>query len=73
MIPEKPLDSLAPCLVGRHGKPLVRSGSRVLESSSSEEELLAEEEEADVTLLPPKVSGLVLVLALLTAASRRSL
>lgn len=59
MIPEKPLESLAPCLVGRDGKPLIRNGlidSQALESYLSEEELLDEEEEADVSFLPQKVS-----------------
>ena len=58
MIPDKPLDSLAPCLVGRDGKPLVRNGmidSQALESYLSEEELLDEEDEADMSLLPHDV------------------
>lgn len=59
MIPEKPLEPLAPCLVGHDGKPVVRKGladSRALERYLSEEELLDEEEEADVSLLPENVS-----------------
>ncbi|KAM9713186.1 kinesin-like protein KIF20A isoform 3-T3 [Menidia menidia] len=55
VIPDKPAESPAPCLVGRDGKPLVRNGvidSRVLESYLSEEELLDEENDADVTVLP---------------------
>ncbi|KAM9337574.1 kinesin-like protein KIF20A [Symphorus nematophorus] len=55
VIPDKPLESLAPCLVGRDGKPLVRNGvidSQALESYLSEEELLDEEDEADMSLLP---------------------
>ncbi|KAM8731634.1 kinesin-like protein KIF20A isoform 2-T3 [Acanthopagrus schlegelii] len=55
VIPDKPLESLAPCLVGRDGKPLLRNGgidSQALESYLSEEELLDEEEEADMSLLP---------------------
>ncbi|CAK6951990.1 kinesin-like protein KIF20A [Scomber scombrus] len=55
VIPDKPLDSLAPCLVGRDGKPLVRNGmidSQALESYLSEEELLDDEDEADMSLLP---------------------
>lgn len=59
MIPEKPLEPLAPCLVGRHGKAVVRSESRFLERSPSEEELLAEEDEADVTLQELKVGPVV--------------
>lgn len=58
MIPDKTLESLAPCLVGRDGKPLVRNGvidSEALESYLSEDELLDEEEEADVSLLPQSV------------------
>ncbi|XP_041669619.1 kinesin-like protein KIF20A isoform X2 [Cheilinus undulatus] len=55
VIPDKHLESLAPCLVGSDGKPLVKNGmidSQVLESYLSEEELLDEEDEADVSLLP---------------------
>lgn len=59
MIPEKPLESLAPCLVGRDGKPLVRKGmidNQALGGNLSEEELLDEEDEADMSLLPQNVS-----------------
>ncbi|XP_054478956.1 kinesin-like protein KIF20A isoform X2 [Anoplopoma fimbria] len=55
VIPDKPLESLAPCLVGRDGKPLVRNGvidSQALESYLSEDELLDEEDEANMSLLP---------------------
>ncbi|XP_060919894.1 kinesin-like protein KIF20A isoform X1 [Labrus mixtus] len=55
VIPDKHLESLAPCLVGRDGKPLVRNGSidsQALESYLSEDELLDEEDEADMSLLP---------------------
>ncbi|XP_044033321.1 kinesin-like protein KIF20A isoform X2 [Siniperca chuatsi] len=55
VIPDKPLEALAPCLVGHDGKPLVRNGkidSQALESYLSEEELLDEEDEADMSLLP---------------------
>lgn len=58
MIPDKALESLAPCLVGRDGKPLLRNGvfdSDVLQSYLSEDELLDEEEEADMSLLPQSV------------------
>lgn len=58
MIPDKTLESLAPRLVGRDGKPLLRNGvidSDVLESYLSEDELLDEEEEADMSLLPQSV------------------
>ncbi|KAM4606538.1 kinesin-like protein KIF20A [Polymixia lowei] len=47
VIPAKSLESLAPRLVGRDGKPLVN-----LESYLSEEELLDEEDEADMSILP---------------------
>lgn len=62
MIPDKPLESLAPCLVGRDGKPLLRNGgidSQALECYLSEEELLDEEEEADMSLLPQNVQPLL--------------
>ncbi|XP_037311862.2 kinesin-like protein KIF20A [Pungitius pungitius] len=55
VIPAKPLGSLAPCLVDRDGKPLVRNGvidSEALESYLSEDELLDEEDEANMSLLP---------------------
>ncbi|XP_020501028.1 kinesin-like protein KIF20A isoform X2 [Labrus bergylta] len=55
VITDKHLESLAPCLVGRDGKPLVRNGSidsQALESYLSEDELLDEEDEADMSLLP---------------------
>uniref|UniRef100_UPI0037E872B7 kinesin-like protein KIF20A n=1 Tax=Semicossyphus pulcher TaxID=241346 RepID=UPI0037E872B7 len=54
VIPDKHLESLAPCLVGRDGKPLVKNGvidSEALESYLSEDELL-DEDEADMSLLP---------------------
>ncbi|XP_040022868.2 kinesin-like protein KIF20A [Gasterosteus aculeatus] len=55
VIPAKPLESLAPCLVDRDGKPLVRNGvidSQALESYLSDDELLDEEDEANMSLLP---------------------
>ncbi|XP_047424378.1 kinesin-like protein KIF20A [Mugil cephalus] len=55
VIPDRSLESLAPCLVGRDGRPLVRNGvidSEALEYSLSEEKLLDEEDEADISLLP---------------------
>lgn len=64
VIPEKPLASLAPCLVGRDGKPLVRSGmidNQDLESYMSEEELLDDEDEADMSMLPQDVRPLLRV------------
>ncbi|XP_068438337.1 kinesin-like protein KIF20A [Clinocottus analis] len=54
VIPDKPRESLAPCLVGRDGRPL-RNGridSQDLESDLSEDELLDEEDEANMSLLP---------------------
>lgn len=55
MIPDKSLESLAPCLVGRGGKLRVRIDSEALESFLSEDELLEEEDEADMSLLPQNV------------------
>uniref|UniRef100_A0A673CDK0 Kinesin-like protein n=1 Tax=Sphaeramia orbicularis TaxID=375764 RepID=A0A673CDK0_9TELE len=74
VIPDKNLESLSPCLVGRDGKPLVKNGvidSEALESYLSEEELLDEEEEADVSLLPQKVKLLVHNLRTKLLAERR--
>lgn len=58
MIPDRPRESLAPCLVGHDGKPLVKNrviDSQALENYLSEEELLDEEDEADMSLLPQNV------------------
>lgn len=64
VIQAKPLESLAPCLVRRDGKPLLRNGmidgQALLESFLSseedeEEELLDQEDEADVSLMPQNV------------------
>lgn len=58
VIPAKPLESLAPCLVRCDGRPLVRNGvidSQALESLLSEDEQLDEEDEADVSLMPHNV------------------
>uniref|UniRef100_A0A8C2ZTG3 Kinesin-like protein n=1 Tax=Cyclopterus lumpus TaxID=8103 RepID=A0A8C2ZTG3_CYCLU len=54
VIPDKPLESLVPCLVGHDGKPLSNGviDSQPLESYLSEEELLDEEDEANMSLLP---------------------
>ncbi|XP_011616045.2 kinesin-like protein KIF20A [Takifugu rubripes] len=52
VIPEKPLESQAPCLVGPDGRALVRNGlvdGQALEDSFPEEE---EEDEAEMSLLP---------------------
>ncbi|AWP20905.1 putative kinesin-like protein KIF20A isoform 5 [Scophthalmus maximus] len=64
VIPDKPLGFLAPCLVGRDGKPLVKNGmidDQALESYLSEDELLDEEDEANMSLLPQNVQLLELV------------
>lgn len=58
MIPDKTLQTLSPCLIGRNGKPLVRPGvtdSQALESYLSEDELLDDDEEADMSLMPQNV------------------
>ncbi|XP_040921936.1 kinesin-like protein KIF20A isoform X2 [Toxotes jaculatrix] len=78
VIPDKPLESLAPCLVGRNGKPLVRNGmidNQALESFLSEEELLDEEDEADMSLLPQNelVNLIESLRAKLLAERRRNL
>uniref|UniRef100_A0A3P8VZ47 Kinesin-like protein n=1 Tax=Cynoglossus semilaevis TaxID=244447 RepID=A0A3P8VZ47_CYNSE len=78
VIPEKPLASLAPCLVGRDGKPLVRSGmidNQDLESYMSEEELLDDEDEADMSMLPQDelVNMIEMLRTKLLAERRRNL
>lgn len=58
MIPEKPLESLAPCLVGPDGRPLLRNSlvdGQALEDGFREEEEL-QEDEAEMSLLPQNVS-----------------
>ncbi|KAJ3611488.1 hypothetical protein NHX12_021503 [Muraenolepis orangiensis] len=54
VIPVKTLGSLAPCLVDRHGNPLLRNmvDSQAPDGYFSEEELLDEEDEADMSILP---------------------
>ncbi|KAJ8277651.1 hypothetical protein GJAV_G00078100 [Gymnothorax javanicus] len=55
VFPTKPLEHLAPRLVGRDGKPLVKNGvidGEALESFLTEEELLDEEDEAEMSILP---------------------
>ncbi|XP_019942794.1 kinesin-like protein KIF20A isoform X2 [Paralichthys olivaceus] len=78
VIPDKPLGSLAPCLVGHDGKPLMRNGmidNQALESYLSEEELLDEEEEADMSLLPQNelVNAIESLRTKLLAERRRNL
>lgn len=53
VIPEKPLESLAPCLVGRDGRPLVRNG---LVDGQALEDGFPEEDETEMSLLPQNVS-----------------
>ncbi|XP_054621734.1 kinesin-like protein KIF20A isoform X2 [Dunckerocampus dactyliophorus] len=55
VIPNKPVESLSPCLVGPNGKPLVKNGvvgKHALENCTSDDELLSDEDEADVSVLP---------------------
>ncbi|KAG7488481.1 hypothetical protein MATL_G00035170 [Megalops atlanticus] len=55
IIPTKSLESLAPRLVGRDGKPFLKNGvidGEALDSFLSEEELLDEEDEAEMSILP---------------------
>ncbi|XP_034562279.1 kinesin-like protein KIF20A [Notolabrus celidotus] len=75
VIPDKRLEALAPCLVGRDGKPLVKNGvidSQALESYLSEDELLDEEDEADMTVLPQhELVGMIEYLRTKLLAERR--
>ncbi|XP_074549991.1 kinesin-like protein KIF20A isoform X2 [Halichoeres trimaculatus] len=75
VIPDKHLESLAPCLVGRDGKSLVKNGmidSQALESYLSEDELLDEEDEADMTVLPQQdLVGMIESLKTKLLAERR--
>nr|XP_015209019.1 PREDICTED: kinesin-like protein KIF20A isoform X2 [Lepisosteus oculatus] len=55
IIPSKTLESIAPRLVGKDGKPLIRDGvidNEALEMYLSEEELLDDDDESDMSVLP---------------------
>ncbi|XP_072544101.1 kinesin-like protein KIF20A [Salminus brasiliensis] len=55
VIPPRSLESLAPRLIGRDGKPLLRSGvidSQAVDDYLSEDELLDGEEDADMSIFP---------------------
>ena len=61
MIPAKSLESRSPCLVDRHGNPLLRNRGTdgpAPDGYLSEEELLDEEDEADISILPQEVQQL---------------
>lgn len=65
VIPDKHLESLAPCLVGHDGKRLVRNGmidNQTLEIYMPEEELL-NEAEADMSLMPQNVKLLLHIMS----------
>lgn len=58
MIQPRSLESLAPRLLGRDGKPLLNNGvlsSQGVDDYLSEEELLDGDEEADMSILPQEV------------------
>ena len=67
MIPAISLESRSPCLLDRHGNPLLRTtgtDSPVPDGYVSEEELLDEEDDADVSILPQEVQPLGSLLSL---------
>lgn len=58
MIPQRSVESLAPRLVGRDGKPLLKNGvidAQAVNDYLSEEELLDSDDEADMSILPQEV------------------
>lgn len=55
VIPQRSVESLAPRLVGRDGKPLLKNGvidAQAVDDYLSEEELLDSDDEADMSILP---------------------
>lgn len=64
MIQPRSLDSLAPRLIGRDGKPLLNNGvidSQAVDDYLSDEELLDGDEEADMSILPQEVMFVTVV------------
>lgn len=64
VIQPRSLESLAPRLVGRDGKPLVKNGvidQQAVDNYLSEEELLDGEDDADMSILPQEVTPAVIV------------
>lgn len=58
MIPQRSVESLAPRLVGRDGKPLLKNGvidAKAVDEYLSEEELLDSDDEADMSIFPQEV------------------
>ncbi|XP_051533655.1 kinesin-like protein KIF20A [Myxocyprinus asiaticus] len=75
VIPQRSLESLAPRLVGRDGKPLLKNGvidDQALDVYLSEEELLDGDDEADMSILPQEeLMNLVETLRVKLLAERR--
>lgn len=62
VIQPRSLESLAPRLVGRDGKPLVKNGvidQQAVDNYLSEEELLDGDDDADMSILPQEVTPAV--------------
>lgn len=59
VIQPRSLESLAPRLVGRDGKPLVKNGvidQQAVDNYLSDEELLDGDDDADMSILPQEVT-----------------
>lgn len=59
VIQPRSLESLAPRLLGRDGKPLLKNGlldTQAVDEYLSDEELLDSDEEADMSILPQEVT-----------------
>ncbi|KAA0723870.1 Kinesin-like protein KIF20A [Triplophysa tibetana] len=75
VIPQRSVESLAPRLVGRDGKPLLKNGvidAQAVDEYLSEEELLDSDDEADMSIFPQEeLVSLVESLRLKLLAERR--
>ncbi|XP_076828737.1 kinesin-like protein KIF20A isoform X2 [Brachyhypopomus gauderio] len=75
VIPPRSLESLAPRLIGRDGKPLLTNGiinAQMVDDCLSEDELLDGDEEADTSILPQEeLLGLVEILRTKLLAERK--
>ncbi|XP_056599926.1 kinesin-like protein KIF20A [Triplophysa dalaica] len=75
VIPQRSVESLAPRLVGRDGKPLLKNGvidAKAVDEYLSEEELLDSDDEADMSIFPQEeLVSLVESLRLKLLAERR--
>lgn len=70
MIPDKHLESLAPCLVGHDGKPLVRT--EVTDSQALGSYLSEEEDETNMSMLSQNVQLLPITIFSISPSNPKS-